>query len=214
MEINSEISLFGKILLRVALIFIALDLGILYILKLIIGFSGLQLTEIQLSAIPAFLGIITAAFYALYIFEKSKAESYKREEEKQLDLLRTLLTELTFLKGNLIAFKKTFSRQNVYPFYELWEIDASPYLMGLGHRLQNKETVNLKKNLMAIKDKLLVVNNMKLESKKDQEERGEEKFIQIKIKSIREGIVKIIDKDFLPLLNKSKKFIKDNWGLN
>jgi len=213
MIINNEIRLFGKILLNVILIFLVLDLGILYIMKLIIDLSGLQLTKLQLGAIPTFLGIITAAFYALYIFEKTKTEYYKREEEKQIDLLRTFLEELTFLRGNLIAFKKTFSRPNVYPFYGLWEIDAAPYLMGLGHKLQNKETVDLKKNLMVIKDKLLVLNNMKLESKKDQEERGEEKRIQIKVESIREGIVKIIDDDFLPIIEKSKKLIQDRWNL-
>lgn len=141
-------------------------------------------------------------------YEKQIRKEDEREEGKQLDLLRTLFTELTFLEKNLNSYKDTFSKKGHYPFYELWDIDAALYLRELNHKIKVKETIGLKEDLMTLKDKLLIINNMKLESKRDEEERGKEKLIQIKIESIRKGIVEIIDSDILPILIKSKKFIK------
>lgn len=145
-------------------------------------------------------------------YKKQIKKEDKREEGRQLDLLRTLVTELIFLNGNLEAYKETFSRQGVYPLYELWDMDVSLYLKGLNHKIKNHETISLKENLMVIKDKLTIVNNFKAEAKK-LEERGGEKLVQYAIKSNRKQIIKIIDEDLLPIINKSKKFIKTNWNI-
>ncbi len=141
-------------------------------------------------------------------YKKQTRKEDQREKGKQLDLLETLFTELNFLENNLNSYKDTFSKKSHYPFYELWDIDAALYLRALNHKIKGKETIGLKENLMILKDKLLIINNMKLEAKKEEEERGKEKLIQIKIESLRKGIIEIIDADLLPILRKSKKFIK------
>lgn len=141
-------------------------------------------------------------------YERQNEKEDKREEEKQIDLIRTLLTELNFLEKNLESYKETFAKKRHYPFYELWNLDVALYLRTLNHRIKMKETISLKKNLMFIKDKLLIINNMKVESKKDEEERGEEVMIKIKVESLRNGIIKIIDKDLLLSIKKSKNEIK------
>ena len=146
-------------------------------------------------------------------YKKQTKKEDKREEEKQLDLLRTLLTELTFLEKNLNSYKEVFSKKSHYPFYELWDIDTALYLRTLNHRIKGEETIGLKENLMILKDKLLIINNMKLESKRDEEERGGERIIQAKIEITRKGIIKIIDADLLPTLRKSIKFMENNWKL-
>lgn len=144
-------------------------------------------------------------------YEKQTKKEDEREEGKQIDLLKTLFTELIFLEKNLNSYKEVFSKDGHYPFYELWDLDVSLYLRNLNHNIKGKETIELKENLMTLKDKLLIINNMKLESKKCEEERGSEKLIRIKIESLRKGIIEIIDKDILSVIKKSKRFIKDNF---
>jgi len=155
-----------------------------------------------------------ASIYFMYFFHKREEKRIiKTEEEKQIDLLRTLLTELIFLEENFKAYKETFSRQNVYPLYELWNIDTSLYFRGLNHKIRNHETIELKENLIVIKDKLLMINNLKAETKKLEEERGTEKLIKEILEINRKQIIKIIDADILPVLKKSKKFIKENFDI-
>jgi len=144
-------------------------------------------------------------------YEKQTQKEDKREEEKQLDLLRTLLTQLDFLKGNLIAYRKTFSGEG-YPLYGLLDIDTSIYFKGLSHKIKNHETISLKEDLILIRDKSLLVNNFKTETKK-LEERNREELVRYAIKGNRKQIIKIIDEDLLPVIKKSKKFIKDKWKL-
>lgn len=140
-------------------------------------------------------------------YDEQNSKEDKREEEKQLGLLRNMLSEFKFLEKNLEAYKETFSKKRHYPFYELWNIDVAFYLRTLNHIVKGEETTKLKENLMFLKNKLLIIINMKMESQKE-EEREQNRFIQIKIESIRKGIIEIITKDLLPLLTKSKRAIK------
>lgn len=149
---------------------------------------------------------------AIYIYNSSTLRKEKEDIKKQIDLLRILYIELSFLEKSLESYKETFSKKSHYPFYELWNIDTSIYFNGLSHKINNQETIALKENLMIIKDKLLIINNMKLESKKLEEERGKEKIIGYAIKILREKIIKIIDADILPIIKKSKEFL-DNFLL-
>ncbi len=153
------------------------------------------------------LVIVATIGAVLYVHNKSKSEKEKDDEKKQIDLLKVLIIELNFLEDNLKSYKKTFSKQYYYPFYELWDINVAIYLNGLNHKLNEQDTIELKKNLMIIKDKLLIINNMKHESK-EEEKREREWKIKIKIESLREGIINIINDDLLPVIKKSKEFIK------
>jgi len=164
---------------------------------------------INSEALGLVLAILATIGTAMYIYNSNKLEKENEDIKKQLDLLKVLSEELNFLEKNLKSYKETFSKKSHYPFYELWNIDVSIYFNGLSHKINNQETIKLKKNLMIIKDKLLIINNMKFESKKDEEERGKEKLIQVKIESIREGIIKIIDDEILPIVKKSKKLINN-----
>ena len=146
-------------------------------------------------------------------YQKQTKKEDKREEEKQLDLLRTLMAQLNFLKGNFIAYKKSFSGEG-YPLYELWNIDISTYFNGLDYKIKGHETISLKENLMFIKDKLLLVNNFKTEAKKLEERKLEgrkNERLEYAIESIRKQVVKIIGGEILPVIEKSEKFIKDNF---
>ena len=151
-----------------------------------------------------FLAILATFGISMYIYNSNKLEKEKDDTRKQMDLLNILLQELNFLKENLKAYKKTFSGEKTYPFYELWSIDTSLYFKGLNHEIGNKGTINLKKNLMRIKDKILLVNNMKSESYK-LEKRGREERVAYMIEAIRKQIGKIIDEDILPIVKKSEK---------
>lgn len=157
----------------------------------------------------AIIGIATILF--MYIFHRREEERIiKTEEEKQKDLLETLLSELNLLKKNLKKYQEAFSKEKdprTYSLYELWDIDISLYFKELGYKINNKRTISLKENLMFIKDKLLVINNLVLDAK----EKGTDKRVNLMtglLKINRENIVKIISEEILPAIEKSKKLVK------
>jgi len=155
------------------------------------------------------LAIIATIGTAMYIYNSNKFEKEKEDIKRQVDLLIILSEELDFLSGNLKAYKESFSKPNHYPLYELWRVDTSLYFAKLSRKINSKETLELKKNLMKIKDKIILISNFKSEMRTLEEDRGEEDLIK-KIepgKIIRKQIITIIDKEILPLIENSKKII-------
>lgn len=201
-------SILGKSILQsgVGLLIFVLLLTILwFIVYLLKNFFGITFL-INNNDLGLTLAILATFGISMYIYNSNKLEKEKDDTRKQMDLLNILLQELNFLKKNLKAYRKTFSGEKTYPFYELWSIDTSLYFKGLSHEIGDKETVDLKKNLMIIKDKILLVNNMKSESYR-LEERGGEERVAYAIKVIRKQIGKIIDKDILPVVKESEKMV-------
>ncbi len=146
-------------------------------------------------------------------YERQTLKEDKREEEKQINLLETLQTELTFLKINLEAYIETFKKEGHYPIYELLDIDKS-YLRDLKNKIRNIETIGLKKDLIKLKDKLSIINNLKSIAGKLEEERGNETKVKIMISAQRTGIINLIKDEVLPLLKKTKNFIKKEFKIN
>ena len=177
---------------------------IIYLLKEFLGII-FPITENGLHLVLAILATIGTA---MYIYNSNKLEKEKEEIKKQIDLLKILSQELNFLEKNLKSYKNTFSGEKTYPFYELWSIDTSLYFKGLSHKINDNETIGLNKNLMIIKDKVLIIKNMKSESYK-LEERGKEELVKYAIKGLRKQIGIIIDGDILPVIKKSKKIINN-----
>lgn len=171
---------------------------------------GLNLT-IDEKTLATLITILLTISIAVYIYEVSRLNQKEDEIRKQFDLLIVLSEELDFLKSNLKAYEDTFSKKNNYPLYELWEIDTSLYFANLNHKINNEETIELKKNLMKIKDKIIIINNSKAEARKIKEER-DSKDILNKIDApemIRENIKKIINNEIIPLVEKSKKIVEN-----
>ena len=154
--------------------------------------------------------ILFAIMIAVYLYEVNRKDMINNEKRKQIDLLIVLDEELNFLKGNLEAYKKVFSKPDHYPAYELWKIDTSLYFANLNHKINNEETLELKKNLMKIKDKIILINNFKEQARKIREERDPEHIFN-KANApeiIRKGIEKTIDEDIIPIVENSKKIIE------
>lgn len=192
----------------VGLFIFALILSVLWIivslLKLFFKIT-LFISDTNLSLVLTILATIGTA---MYIYNSDRFEKEKDETKKQLDLLKVLYEEFTFLEKNLESYKEVFSKPNRYPLYELWDIDTSVYFNGLGYKINNQETIGLKKNLMVIKDKILVIDNMKNEAKRLEE--ADVNSIAKKIdatKIIRDQIIKIIDEEILLIVKKSKEFL-------
>ncbi len=145
-------------------------------------------------------------------YKKTIEKEEQREEEKQFDLLNIILLELKFLEDNLKSYKNSFSKKNHYPMWDLWNIDVATYIKTLSHKISKKDTIKLKEKLMKIKDKISIINNMEVQSKKDTEERGNEELIRIRIEAMRNKIVITID-ELLSILKISKQIIKKNWSI-
>ena len=205
-------SILGKTLIQsaVGLLVFGLILSFLWlIIYLLKRFAGI-LFLIKNSDLQLVLSILATIGTAMYIYNSNKIEKEKEDTRKQIDLLRILSEELDFLEGNLKAYEKSFSGEG-YPVYELWKIDTSIYFANLSHNLNGKETINLKKNLMKIKDKIIIINNFKSEARKIQEERGNEKMIE-KLKPwemIKENIIKRINEEIIPVIKESENMIKN-----
>ncbi len=201
----------GKSLLQTAIglfIFVPILLLILlirYLLEEVFNIS-FPINKEDLSLIFAILATIGTA---VYLYNSDKSEKEKEEIKKQIDLLEVLSAELNFLEKNLESYKETFSKKSHYPFYELWNIDVSIYFNGLGHRINNQETIKLKKNLIIIKDKLLITKNMKDEAWRLEREKETNPIIEKvgAIDMIRKQIVKIINADILPVIERSEILI-------
>lgn len=194
---QAGIGLFSFVALLIALWLVKFLLQSVLGINLIIVKDDLNLVLIILATIGT----------ATYVYNSESLRKEKENVKKQMDLLKILHSELDFLDKNLEAYKETFSKESHYPFYELWGIDISLYFKGLSHKINNQETLDLKKNLMIIKDKLLIINNMKFEARKWEEERSQEKVSEYAIKTLRTGIIKIISEDILPVIKKSKEFL-------
>jgi hypothetical protein len=203
-------SILGKSIIQAAIglfIFGAL-LFLLWLMVLFLEKVGIILT-INKTDLNLILAILATIGTAMYIFNSNKFGKEQDEKQKQRDLLIILSEEIDFLSGNLEAYKKSFSKPNHYPLYELWKIDTSLYFSNLSHKINGEETLELKKNLMKIKDKIILINNFKTEMRNLEEKRGNEDLIKA-IKpgeSIRSQITKVIDEDILPIIRDSKKEI-------
>jgi len=200
-------SVLGKSIFQsgVALLLIVAVLSILWLFVYILNLFGISF-PISENNLGLVLAILATVGVSMYIYNSNKFEKEKDDTRKQMDLLNILFQELNFLKENLKAYEKSFSGEKTYPFYGLWDIDTSLYFRGLNHEINDEETIGLKKNLMIIKDKILLVNNMKSESYK-LEARGSEERIAYMIKVVRKQIGIIIEEDILPVVEKSKKIV-------
>ncbi len=189
-------------------IFYVFILLVLTILSFSLTIKGFVVDKQEVaSGITILFGIMIA----VYVYAINRDDKIMDERRKQIDLLIVLGEELNFLKGNLEAYKKSFSKPDHYPIYELWKIDTSLYFTNLNHEINGKETLELKKNLMKIKDKIIIINNFKSEARKIREERSPEHILN-KANApeiIRKNIIQTIDNDIVPVVEDSKKIIKD-----
>ena len=190
-----------------ALSLIAILVFLLWIISLLLNKIGIAIdtkTEIVLPIVS----IISAFGIALFIYYSNKKDKDEEEIKKQKDLLIVLQEELNFLFGNLKAYKESFSKPNHYPLYELWKIDTSLYFSNLDHKIKDKKTLKLKKDLMKIKDKIILINNFKIEMK-ELGLRGNEDLIKTlkPVEIIRKQVIEIIDKELMPLVDNSKEEI-------
>jgi len=206
-----HLTILGKSLIQAAgglfVLFLVLSLCWVIVFLLEIRFN--IILPINNEDLNLILTIFVTIATATYIYNSNKSEKEKEDVRKQIDLLEVLSAELNFLKGNLEAYKESFSGKG-YPLYDPWDINVSPYFNGLSQRLQGEKTIDLKKNLMIIKDKVVVVNKMKDWAMKLESE--QENNIKIKqtgyVNITREGVVNIINKDLLPVIKNSQEIIE------
>jgi hypothetical protein len=193
----------------------AIALGIFFILLVFMWLIYLLLSllgiifPIEKENLNLVITIISTFGTAVYIYENEKVEREEIEREKQLDLLKILTEELRFLETNLNAYKKTFSGERTYPAYELWDIDVSTYLKAIRYKVKNLETLNLKKSIIKIKDKVLLLNNLIKETKELDIRSSTERTIRDGgfVKMHRDNLIKIID-EVSPLINNSLKEVQ------
>lgn len=209
--VKKKESLLGTTLFQAGvgpLIFVLVLFVLWIIIEILRSWFGI-IIPINDSNLYLFLAILATIGTAMYVLNYNRLRKEQDEKQKQRDLLIILLEELDFLSGNLKAYKESFSKPNHYPLYELWEIDTSLYFSSLSHKINEGETLELKKNLMKIKDKIILINNFKMEMINLEVKRGNEPLIKA-IKpgeKIRNQIIKIIDKEVLPIVENSKKRI-------
>ncbi|MFA7708268.1 MAG: hypothetical protein WCX73_04930 [Candidatus Pacearchaeota archaeon] len=207
---NKQNSILGKSILQagIGLLIFGILLVLLWLIVLGLEKIGIIFT-IDKNDLSLVLAILATIGTAMYILNTNQFEKKRDEEKKQTDLLRILSEELDFLSENLKGYQKTFSKPNHYPLYELWKIDTSLYFSNLSHKINDKETLELKKNLMKIKDKIILINNFKIEMKDLEVKRGNEELIKAinPGEKIRSQVITIIDEEILPIINDSKKII-------
>lgn len=187
------------------------------VFSVFLGFFGITAVllglDIQVDAntLALSITILFTVILAVHIYEIERLDKSEDEKIKQMDLLIILSEELGFLAGNLQAYLKSLSKPFHHPLYELWRIDTSIYFTNLNHKINGKDVLELKKNLMKIKDKIILINNFKLELKVLEKNRLNEKIIK-KIephKIIRKNMIEIIEKEVLPIVEDSKKIINN-----
>lgn len=174
MDINKEIALFGRVLLKVALFFTVVILGVLLIINLIASFLEMQFNEFLLGALAQFLGIIFAAFIAFYLFEKNKLESHKQDIKNQIKILTGIFNELLILNGeNMKIYGSALTEGNLdalkkgkFIGHRVNQIHFQEYITSLDQKLLKFIEVNkLTRTLSYINDKIELINtNPKFEA--------------------------------------------------
>jgi len=206
-----DIPTIGKSLIQAAigLFIFALVLFVFFLIAYLLDIFLKITLWISKDDLYLILTILATIGTAIYIYNLNQLDDERKNIRRQKDLLRLLLSELKFLEGNLKSYIETFSKDSHYPLYELWNINHSLYFDGLDYELRGQKTLGLKENLIKIKDKVLIVNNFKIETKKLEEERGHEKIIIAvgAVKMNREQIIKIVKDDILPVIEESKRLI-------
>lgn len=167
MEINREIFLVGRVLLKVALFFSIVILGILLIIISMASFLKIQFNEFLLGTLAQFLVIIAAAFIAFYLFEKNNLETHKRDIRNQIKILRGLFNELLILNGeNVKIYGDVITKGNLDALkngesigHRVNNIHFQEYITSLDQDLLNIIKINkLTRTLSYINDKIELIN--------------------------------------------------------
>jgi len=169
MDVNGEMRIIGRALLKVALFFIIVILGVLLIINSFAYSLKIQFNEFLLGTLAQFLGIIFASFIAFYLFEKGKIESRKGYIQNQIKILEGIFNELLILngegleiyggqitKGNLDALK---NKENIG--HDVNHIQFQEYVTQFDQSLLRLINVGkLIRTLSYINDKITIINDL------------------------------------------------------
>lgn len=205
-------SLFG-------VLFLLLFFVILWMIIKISGLAGLNI-QIDSNILIQFITILSTILLALFIYHSNKNLKEKEEKDFQFDLLVVLSIELNYLEDNLKAYLKTFSEKPIFsggkelfkfPVYELWDFNLPIYLEKISNLIEKNSTKKLKEDLIFIKDKVILINNFKLEMRILSER---EDGFRVNAKTIREEIKRIINEEILQKIEELRKLLKEKFNVD
>lgn len=88
----------------------------------------------------------------------------RRHSKRQENLIEILFeVELNVIKDDIHGYKKCFNKLKRFPFYDIKQIGASFYSKNLDPNINKTETLELKKVLYKIYDKINLVNQVRKE---------------------------------------------------